>query len=96
MYQFGFSYVIKETKSEIQIQKSFMNSQPIVNGSNLSWILAFVTENPHFFFSIEKRGEVFMYCGFWDTIQSYGSNTKKEGFLLGKGLGKTGFKMQVQ
>ena len=61
MYQFGFSYVIKETKSEIQIQKSFMNSQPIVNGSNLSWILAFVTENPHFFFFNRKeRGSFYV------------------------------------
>jgi hypothetical protein len=53
-----------------------------------------------FDFSIEKGGEVFGHCVFWDTIQSIERvnqiQSKKEGFLLGKELRKPGCKMQVQ
>jgi hypothetical protein len=32
MYQFLFSYIIRERQFEIEIQESFMNLQSIVNG----------------------------------------------------------------
>lgn len=47
-----------------------MNLQSLVNGSNLCWILSFVTENEntHLFFQWKREG--FRYCAFWDTIKS--------------------------
>lgn len=66
----SFSYVFKETQFEIQIQESFMNSQSIVNGSNLPWIwILWLKIHILPFISIEKRREAFRRCVFWDTIQ---------------------------
>ena len=81
MYQFWFPDLLtKEKRFESQTQESFRNSQLIAigKGSNLScffllwlkFLLSFSFQSKNTIEKNEKRGAVFQYCVFWDTIQS--------------------------
>lgn len=63
-----------------------MNSQSIVNGSTLPWILDSVTGNPFFLFQYRREGKFLGVVCFEilynQSKRTTGSNQKKEGFLF--------------